>query len=367
MNFDPSVHCKFEDFLDTLPGKSIAVVFSYSDNVDKQRVWYHRWRSDVIMYFGQGAEALGMEVRYLDVDNYLSHITSAEGFSNDFVINLHSGVKDISSWPIISSTASWKHVPVGFCPSDVHITCERKDITRALALDMRFNLPKKWTPAIEDGVEFVIKHRDLGMSSGLTKSSDRQELIIANNSDHWIVEEFVPGFDATVALVSNSQGGYSVIGARIYKPKSPEPLNWMFTEEMKLLPNQNDAYITEKVEVDYELASELILLSRRLGAGSVYRFDFRVVAEEAEVAPLILCLDNSWLLEVTPTPTISDENDFGSMLKDALKIPALLQELAGGGHIYAAKLGSPQAVLVANILYKSAASVLDVSGKTLEK
>ena len=64
-------------------GKSVALIYSYSNTVDKRRAWYDRWRSKVIMYFGQGAEALGLEVRYLDVDTYLTEMAHTDKFQND--------------------------------------------------------------------------------------------------------------------------------------------------------------------------------------------------------------------------------------------------------------------------------------------
>lgn len=45
----------YAEFLDTLNGRSVALVYSYSNTVNRKRTWYDRWRSSVIMYFAQGA------------------------------------------------------------------------------------------------------------------------------------------------------------------------------------------------------------------------------------------------------------------------------------------------------------------------
>jgi len=281
------------------------------------------------MYFGQGAEELGMEVRYVDVDTYLSDMAAARDFPNDFILNLHSGLNDISSWPIISSLASWRNIPSGFCPSDVHVTSERKDVTRAFALQSDLKLPSQWHQHSDVNQCFVIKARDLGKSVGLQKTSDPIALRNAARDEQLVVEEFIAGFDSTVAVLANCMNDYSVIGARYCRPKGADKHGWMFTEERKNLPYDNEDFATEKIEVDDHLKSELIKLSKMLGGGSVYRYDFRVVPDSDGNAPSIMTINNSWFLEVTPTPAISAGNDFGSIMMDVAKDEILLSELVG--------------------------------------
>lgn len=342
-----------EQFLSELPGKSIALVYSYSSTIDKQRTWYDRWRSSVIMYFGQGAEALGLEVRYIDVDTYLSNMASHDEFPNDFILNLHSGLNDISSWPIISSFASWRNIPAGFCPSDVHVTCERKDITYSLALRLNLNLPKKWCDRDQTTGTYIIKERDLGKSIGLRKTDVHEELKEASSKDYLVVEEFVPGYDATVAVLANFSGGYTVIGARYCLPKGPDKHDWMFTEQRKVLPYYNEDFSTEKILVSAEIEDELIKLSQMLGDGSVYRYDFRVTPDSDGKAPPVMNSDNAWFLEVTPTPAISEGNDFGSIMKDVSKDEIIINQLLGSSAINRRGVHAPQSILVACILFKS--------------
>jgi len=349
----PNKHVDYGTFLDQLAGQSLAIIYSYSSTIDKQRAWYDRWRSSVIMYFGQGAEALGLDVRYVDVDTYLVEMAASKQFQNQFIINLHSGLNHISSWPIISSLANWRNVPVGPCPSDVHITCERKDVTRAIALQLNMKLPKCWVEGDSSESTFVIKERDLGMSVGLSKTSDTATLRTANSQDHLVVEEFVPGFDATVALLANASGGYTVLGARYCAPKGKDPHDWMFTEDLKNLPFFNDEFSTEAILVDDDIAVELKKLSRLLGAGAVYRYDFRVEPAPDGQAPKIMTLENSWFLEVTPTPTMSEGNDFGSIMTDVAGNPNILEDLVGNSGGYFGGPFAPQSILVANILFKA--------------
>lgn len=344
----------FESFLAGLSGKSIALVYSYSNTIDKRETWYDRWRSKVIMYFGQGAEELGLDVRYVDVDTYLSNMASTLQFPNDFILNLHSGLNDISSWPIISSFASWRSVPAGFCPSDVHVTCERKDVTRAFAMQLNLNLPSRWNEGNCTNSFYVIKARDLGKSVGLRKTNDPVALRVAAQDEHLVVEKFVSGFDATVAVLANCSNGYTVIGARYCRPKGPDKHEWMFTEERKNLPYNNEDFATEKILVANELKIELINLSKLLGRGSVYRYDFRVVPDIDGSAPTAMTCDNSWFLEVTPTPAISAGNDFGSMMIDVAEDQELLGELVGNPDAIPAGPHAPQAILTSCILFKAA-------------
>ncbi len=344
---------EFGKFLQRLTNESVALVYSYSNTIDKKKTWYDRWRSSVIMYFGEGAEALGLEVRYIDVDTYLLEMATHSVFQNDYIINLHSGLNRISSWPIVSSLASWRNVPSGLCPSDVHITCERKDVTRAIARSLRLKLPAQWgeQPISDD---YVIKARDLGMSVGLQRTSDRTVLEEAAARDDNIVEAFVSGFDATVALLANAKGDYTVLGGRLYKPSGPNPLDWMYTESLKNLPLENDQFTGMAVDVDDDLAAELTTLAHKLGRGSVYRADFRVESLPGDEPPPKLTLENSWFLEVTPTPYISAKTDFGVIMRDAISKPSILNELVSEHVESFTDDTAPQAVLVASILYKAA-------------
>lgn len=350
----------YDKHLENLHGKSLAVVYSFSNTIDKKRTWYDRWRSDVIMYFAQGAENLGLDVRYLDVDTFLNEIVSTHDFKNDFILNLHSGLNRISSWPIISSLASWRNIPSGFCPSDVHISCERKDITRAIASPLAIKLPRQiQDAATAPSGTFVVKERDLGMSVGLRKTSDKEIMKAALQKSNLFVEEFIPGFDATIALLINANDSYTLLGARYCLPKGANPHDWMYTEEIKNLPMLNHEYSSEKIYVDSDIADELKKLSKLLGTGSVYRFDFRVKPNEKGNAPNIMTLENSWLLEATPTPMIAEDTEFGFIMKDAFNDSMLLKELVGENTDAFEGERAPQSVLVANILYKAVLNMVD--------
>ncbi|MEM8625180.1 MAG: hypothetical protein AAGG47_16880 [Pseudomonadota bacterium] len=342
----------FPSFLNCLPGKTLALVYSFSNTIDKDRVWYDRWRSSTIMYFGQGGEELGLDVRYIDVDTFLREIARPGGLSNDYLINLHSGLRDISSWPIVSSMASWRGLPAGPCPSDVHITCERKDITRALARSLKFKLPEAWTPDHSKRGEFVIKARDLGMSVGLRKSSQSDELSTAHADPRLVVEEFIPGFDATIAVLANHVGGYTVLGAVYYEPKARD-FEWMFTEDLKKLPLENDEFRSIGIAISDDLSTEVVKLSEQLGDGGVYRHDFRIEPLPNGEPPSVMTLDNSWYLEVTPTPTMAEQTDFGQIIKRAVSDDHIRLALTGRSERGFKGDRAAQSVLVACLLYKS--------------
>ena len=106
----PTTDHKYEKFLDQLSDKSLAIVYSYSNTIDKRRTWYDRWKSAVVLYFGQGAEALGLDVRYIDVDTYLAEMAIAGKFHNDYVLNLHSGLNQIS-FPVTLASIDPSHRP----------------------------------------------------------------------------------------------------------------------------------------------------------------------------------------------------------------------------------------------------------------
>ncbi|NBC34409.1 MAG: hypothetical protein GVY13_17160 [Alphaproteobacteria bacterium] len=306
----------FSSFLDSLHGKTVAVVYSFSNRVEPKLTWYDRWRSDVVFFFGAGIEKLGASPRYIDVDLYLKEMAHSPETMGDYILNLHSGLLQIASWPIIASGASWARIPVAPCASDVHIVGERKDLANALAATTKLRLPKPWK-SDGGGAIYVRKPRDLGMSRGLQLLRGKELHDVTFGKD--IVQEFIEGFDATVAIVLQPNLQYSVIGAQLLIPEETERASWTFSEEEKLSESTKPTFVRRNVAVDPALRREIYALCEKIGYSSIYRIDFRIDSRNKSI-PEQMSLDNSFFLEANPTPTVSRESGFGHMLKHLLSL-----------------------------------------------
>ncbi|MCZ6862609.1 MAG: hypothetical protein O7I42_20445 [Alphaproteobacteria bacterium] len=355
MNSQPENRPSFGEFLERLAGKTIAIVYSYSNVVDREATWYDRWRSDVVSYYGLAVEALRAEARYLDIDTYLRLMSEPKAFVGDVIINLHSGLNQIGSWPIISSLASWRGLPIVPCSSDVHITSERKDIANTVARTTRLNVPADWTS--ESGMEkrFILKPRDLGMSKGILVTSDRSLIENRLSAATYICQEFVRGYDATIAMVFTPDHSYMVLGGMIYLPDTPSPHDWILKTGAKDQLNPTGEHARNQIPVGSSLAHELTMLAERLGHSSVFRMDFRVDPDENGQPPSSLTLASTHFLEANPTPTISENSSFGELVSLAMDNREQAERLTQGKLEQLSKKVRAQAALVAAQLYASGA------------
>lgn len=341
----------FQQFIDDLKGKTVAIVYSFSNRVEPSVAWYDRWRSDVLVFFGKGVERLGAEPRYMDVETYIRAQGSRGDRPGDFVINLHSGLNDLGCWPIISSLARWRRIPVAPCSSDVHIVGERKDLANMLASEAGLRLPERFEAAGEDDTLFVRKPRDLGMSRGL-RVVPRSGLDPATFGTD-IVQRLIPGYDATVGVVRTPDLRYAVIGAQLLVPFDRDDVGWTFSEKNKIAEDCGQrSFNRRSVAVAEELRRLVCDVCDRIGPSGHYRVDFRI--DTADPAGLeCLTPQDAYFLEANPTPTVGIVGEFTTMLGEWLETGGLAESAGERAAAHLRLLGR-EATLVALDLFSAA-------------
>jgi len=299
----------YYDFLNKLKDKTVAIVYSFSTRTHARDIWYDRWRSDVVMFHGQGVEELGAEPRYVDVDLYLHMLSNNPKKIADYVINLHSGLLDIANWPIISTNASWNSIAVSPCSTDVLIVTERKDIANIIAATTRIKVPEAWSPHPTDETPYIVKPVDLGMSRGVTKKPRAE--IHKDDYPRAVIQEFIPGLDATVSVIRLPSGQYYLIDAEIEKAVGHEGADFV-DEQAKIRERLSGTHADIPIKVNGAFASEIFDLCNTIGPASIYRVDFRVVLDEGG-PPAEMNIDNSFFLEINSMPTVSPKSSYGQM------------------------------------------------------
>lgn len=347
---------EFADFLEQLRGKTVGIVYSFSNKVDPSEAWYDRWRSDVVYFFGKGVEALGAEPRYMDVESYLRVQSYSEDSPGDYVINLHSGLNDLGCWPIISSLARWRRIPVAPCSSDVHIAGERKDIANMIASGTGMRVPEVFDEQAADETLFVRKPRDLGMSRGL-RSFCRSELS-PNTFGNDIVQRLIKGYDATVGLLRMPSGQFEVVGAEVLIPHERSNSHWLYSEESKIAEGKTSVpFDRRNVDVSSRLRELIYETCSRIGPSGHYRLDFRVESSNPdEIASLTS--ENAYFLEANPTPTVSINGEFGGMVADWMSKGGLRSQIDHESAEHLEGLGK-EAVLVAFDLHSALLDITD--------
>ena len=303
-----------ETFVGDLQGKTVAVVYSFSNRVDPASTWYDRWRSDVVSYAGKGVERLGAEPRYLDVELYIQQIAEYREPIADYIINLHSGLIRISDWPVISSGASWRRIPVSPCAADVHIVGERKDITNAIAAQTQLARAAPWTSEANSDRRFVIKPRDLGMSRDVRVVTASE--IGTFSRSRVIVEEYIEGVDATVCVIRLPNNQYVVVNGQLHLNEGMA-ITGVFTEEQKNGERNSGERLRKPVTIERDLQEEIVHLCNLIGPSTTYRIDFRIKCDPA-APPASMQLSTSVFLEANPTPTVSEKSSYGWMFRDFL-------------------------------------------------
>jgi hypothetical protein len=345
----------FRTFVDGLKGKTVAIVYSFSNRVEPSVAWYDRWRSDVLVFFGRGVERLGAEPRYMDVETYIRSQGSRADVPGDFVINLHSGLNDLGCWPIISSLARWRRIPVAPCSSDVHIVGERKDLANMLAVEAGLQVPAPFQAESDAETLFVRKPRDLGMSRGLQILPRGALDSVTFGTD--IVQRLIPGYDATVGVVRTPDGRYAVIGAHLLVPAQPGDTGWTFSEESKIAEDAGAASFSRRsVDVTPDLQGMIRDVCDRIGPSGHYRLDFRIVTSDPAGLPC-LTRGNAYFLEANPTPTVSANGEFGSMVGEWLDRGGLRSSAGDETAEHLRSLGR-EAALVALDLFSASRDLL---------
>lgn len=343
----------FVSFIEGLSNKTVAIVYSFSNRVSPRYTWYDRWRSDVVLFHGEGVERLKAEPRYLDVELYLKSIASKDEVVGDYIINLHSGLLNVESWPIISANASWRQLPVAPCSSDVHIITERKDITNIVAATTALKVPEAWAGTTTGPEMVVVKPRDLGMSRGVivkSRAEVRQEDLSRS-----VVQSFIPGLDATVSVLRLPSGDFYIVDAEIQRFSDADVTD-IIDEATKISDRTAGIHTDRPISVRDDLAREIRVLCDRIGPSSIYRVDFRVVTDDGS-DPSEMTLDNSYFLEVNSMPTVSRKSSYGNMIVNLMNDIERLSRDFGPSLAQTLRTLGPEGFYSAIILYNSATNL----------
>ncbi len=292
------------DFASRLKGRRIAIVYSHRFGAPPNDGWYHRWQTNVIAMFSQAVEHCGAIPVFFDIDQWLSFCASPTGHV-EFMINLNAGNRALDQWSIAPALGLWRDVPTFPCSAFTVMLGEAKDVAKRLARDCGWHTARTCNEGLGKDSEVIRKPRTYGSSVGL----ERLKLRDVNNveDDDYIVEEFVPGYDATiVTFYSVVSGRLECRGAQAMVPETTAPTEWVYDAFEKRNPGARTQVDTFFCPVDAELARKAVELTRVFGGRFVSRVDVRARSRPATSAPL--AFDDCVFLEINPMPTIGPTN-----------------------------------------------------------
>jgi hypothetical protein len=298
-----NVAVDLKGFVDSLRGTRIGIVYSHRFEDDLQHSWYHRWQTNIIGFFSQAAEHLDAVPVFFDLDQWIQFCARPWG-KLDYVVNLNAGNRLLANWAIVPSLASWRRIPVAPCDAPTVLLGEAKDISKILAAANGWQIPKYLEEVTDPTALVVSKPRTFGSSVGLVRLN-RSE---AQSGDQDIIlEEFIPGYDATIVLLYSALSGkLECLGAQAMIPHRDNPTDWMYDSFEKRNPGQRTAVSELLCPVSNELGEAAIRLARAMKSKSVMRIDVRVKSEPSVTTPIRL--SDCVFLEANPMPTIGAKN-----------------------------------------------------------
>jgi len=292
----------FAAFLKSLESKRLAIVYSDRFEGDSKQTWYHRWRTDVVGFFSQAAENLGMEITFLNVDQLIDISRKECNYFPDYVLNLNAGNKYLGNLVLAPALSSWRNKTVAFCDARTAILSEDKPTSRLYAGEAGFSLPLT-SKDIKVGESAIYKPTNLGSSVGVYRQRyDGDEPV------GYMVEEYIKGYDGTIVLIPSCESGkLQTVAAQIVIPKVEQPADWIYSEIAK--EETGEAPEMEFVDIDFDVdishAAEQLAFS--CGCTSVARIDIRYTEFEQGTGKLTLA--NTKYIELNALPTMGRKNN----------------------------------------------------------
>jgi hypothetical protein len=288
--------------LEAFRGRSAGIVYSFEPETAVQKIWYDRWHSDVIFFYGQCIEIAGLHPYFIDVTSFCRQALTNELPGLVCAFNLNAGITPIAHWTVMPSVSLWAGIEPMPARADVLIVGERKDTANLIARDAGLQIPRTFAVSelnsLPSDLLLMKKPRDLGGSVGIVTFTPKNPPDLGSNVP-FLIQQFVLGYDLTVPVLYSPTAGMHIapVGT-LYVPDDTTDTTWFHDEKSKLARR---GYTKRIVSLPTDVQSILIAVAERMELGAYARFDLRISREGDldNIQP-----DDLWFLEVNPLPTL---------------------------------------------------------------
>ncbi len=295
---------QFQDEIQSLYGKTIAVVYIFEGEDAPGFQHYHVWKSDVISGWLQAIQRLHCMPLIFDVRTFVEKAINRSIPPIDFVINLNCGSCELAPMGLIPSICGFLSVPCIPCSTLSILAGEDKYIATQIAKARGIQTPSELLPNDPRG---IYRPLNFGSSVGVKKG-----VCTADYRDG-TYQEFVPGFDITTPALYNPMTEKMellptvMISSETYNP------DWFYSEEANCLHTGLCRNILPAFQ--RELIEQYLDLIRAFSIQTFCRIDARVYWKTS--TPIEELLNKSlgpkdvYFLEINPMPSIrTTNNDF---------------------------------------------------------
>lgn len=295
---------EYQDMLDEVRGKTIAVIYIYEGENAEGFEHYDIWKSNLISCWLNAIQELQCIPYILDVRTFLFKVANNTLPPIDYVINMNAGCINLSTLGLIPSICGFINKDCIPCNTSAIIAGENKAFANMIAKSNGFNVPNETTSCDT----LIFRPLNYGSSKGV-KLYKSQEI---ENSTQGLYQEFIEGYDITIPFVYNPLSkSIESFPAIIYLPDENTP-SWYFNDIAKetlagfqriIIPN-----------VSSELNQNILHLIKSNNIDTYCRIDMRLKTNETitleDISSVELNDDNAYFIEINPMPTIEIGNNF---------------------------------------------------------
>ena len=294
----------FSNVLNSIAGKTIAIVYIFEGETAQGSRHYDVWRTDVITAWLKAVQELRCLPLILDVRTFANKALNGTLPRIDYVINLNNGNLDISTLSLVPSVCAFLAIPCIPCDSATLLTGESKMISNLIAASCNIVTPKDLPSTSNAGIN---RPNSMGSSIGVV----RGERI----SETDLYQEFIQGFDMTTPILYHPiLRRLEVLPPIMYYPDNND-LQWYLGEKEKAT---HASYKKLAVAFDDETREHYLKLAKKCGITTFCRIDSRVFCSSQEelhtLSQTIIPFERVRFIEINPMPTIKEGINFLSSL-----------------------------------------------------
>lgn len=292
---------EFINAFDKVKGNTIALVYTFQGDTSDGFEHFFIWKSPILSRWMIAIEDLHCLPLILDVRTFIDKAINHTLPHVDFVLNLNTGILDLSVMALVPSVCSALKIPCIPCSATSIITGENKFLTNLIAGSIGIHVPEAITE--EDKSNGIFRPINLGNSLGVKRG-------IYNNSKNGLYQRFISGYEITTPAVYNGlTGKMDLLPTVMYLPEDKN-LDWFNGEEEK---KKRTGYSFRTVQLEKKLQNKYLELINALSIQTFCRIDARVDCADYTFYDLSydeVLYDNTYFVETNVMPTIRDNNNF---------------------------------------------------------
>lgn len=336
MNLD-----ELNNMLCKVKGKTIGIVYTFEGDVSSGFEHFYIWKSNILTKWLTAVEELHCMPLILDVRTFVDKAMNGTLPYLDYVLNLNTGMLDLSSMALVPSTCSSLGIPCIPCDAVSIVTGENKLLSNLIAQSIGINVPKPLDTNVADG---IFRPINLGNSLGVKRGN--------NIGKKGIYQEFIPGYEITTPIVFNAMTHrLDLLPSVIYLPET-ESLNWFNGEEEK---KARTGYSFRTVKLNEKIINSYLELANTLSVKTFCRIDARIKCSDKiynDFSYNTVSFEDIYFIEINVMPTIRDNNNFSFSFNSVKPSDSLYtcikaqEEILGTANIYSFLLVSSMLSLI---------------------